>query len=780
MHGPDGSMTDQAKELAGYFRAAAEQRRLLAPRRDDRKMLRENKTVIHAVDADVVMLFTDPFKNAVRSKRRPFGYGEVFPGEEPGTALGIGRALAHFIFFQLNLDGSMPLLLPPIDQELREVFSVVMRKAQGESDKARQQANAAQRVISRLNTTSDKKEQCRILTEAAPDLCQFLAGGQGAKAELMRFSNLLGEKRIVPLDQALDVNADWGDNNVFRDAFQPPRELAGRLKLLGLERAWSNRIHETAPKNKREDRIQDDAIMLARLEWINRKLGHDARLVLITGDNSIHGAARNYVPPEHHLNFADCFLRHPRAYLAEPEVLSPKKKTTEDVETAFLNWLDVFIRKFKNAGSEYLAELDQMREETGQLEKVANAVLKSDKGIMDEFKAQWVGYAKPVTLKFSSSSHSNIDDSETIKDLIESLTKRLGSVKELLDEECEKTWKAFFDTGLMAGFLFRRQWNVPRRPRNPPVLSFESFKKARSILKKILQTAPEQPIADFSKFKGILYGEDPSGYALNLVFGELSAAQRSWANAAILACRALEIVNDNPDTCDNNNITGREAWYLLAVAKRHLAKRMDQLKEVSGYLKKAANCLKRDREQRPDLLKSDLRFAAEEGALNISYRLFERFRNEMIPDNVLSFNQIQSELMKLLDSNISDLDSNEEEKKWIALNVERKLLTNLFTVSLLMAKREHPFPEALKNYLSRFKVSASFNPKSELDIPSTYLVDAVFDVSSWWHEQDSSKRKKLRIKVITNLSDQKIKNNSVMVYDKTRFEYLRSFVDPRL
>jgi len=68
--------------LAAYVCAAAEQRRWLLPRRRDRRLLVRNGTLIHAIDTDVVKLYTSLWETAPHTEHRREGYAEIFPGEE--------------------------------------------------------------------------------------------------------------------------------------------------------------------------------------------------------------------------------------------------------------------------------------------------------------------------------------------------------------------------------------------------------------------------------------------------------------------------------------------------------------------------------------------------------------------------------------------------------------------------------------------------------------------------------------------------------------------------
>lgn len=764
----------QAKELAQYFRAAAEQRRLLEPRRDDRYRTEiGKKTVLHAVDVDVVKLFTDPFEVAVRNERRHYGYGEVFPDEGKDNAIGVGRVLAHFIFYQLG--GKYPppplLLLPPIDQELREVFRGVMRDAMLEGNKAREQVAEVQKLSAQLENIEDRDEQVSLLVEAAPDLFRFLAGTRGMCAEMERFSRLVGNKRIAPLDQALDQHL--GSIDTWQQAFQPPTNLADRIQFVARSRFWFDEIMKK-PRAKSASRVQDDALMLTRLEWINKQLPDNVRLVLITGDQTIHEAAQAYIPENKKLCFADLWLRHPRSYLAEPEVLSPETQAGKiEAETDFIKWLDTFLGKLELSGSDYRGALGKLlADPLEELEGKALNVLNSHPKVLEEFKQRWSTYTRVALLnhKFVGTSEpANSGGNEQVAQLAAKTLGHLEVVEQVLDNEISEKWVAVFNSAIEAGFLFVRQEG--KRSRNPPVLYFESLPQARKFVRKVLEADTQNEITDFVKDVNELRIEEKSEYTYTLAFGMLFAAQGSWSVAAILAERALDLVKK---VQDGSLITGREAHYLQAVARRHKIRKLADLEKIAISLNNAQACLDEERQTRQQHLDGDYRFASERVALNVTYRLFERFSNKSIQDDVPTLDQIEISIKGLIEKNADRwLQSNDEPKKWVARNVERKLLVNLFMVSLLHADGTQPFPEALRTYFKLFKQSVECNQNP---IPKTFYVESLYLVYQWWQENDALEKKKLRKMIQNYLADNQIQEKSIMPYDIARFTYLRSFV----
>ena len=781
---PDTKTEKDATELASYFRAAAEQRHLLEPRQKDRLWIADGKTVLHAADTNIIKLFTDPIDTAVSTKRRGNGYGEVFPDNEQDNAIGASRVLAHFIFFHLCGQKSPPLLLlPPIDQEMRDVFHAVMRDAMREGFKAREEIGKVQKLAMQLGEAENGEERTRLLVGAAPTLFRFLAGTRGPRAEMERFSRLAGQLRIASLDMVMEQGLDF--NKVWQQAFQPAESLADRVKIIGWTHAWRRRIKKEAP-DKDLDLIENDAKMLARLEWINQRLlGNNTYLVLITGDRSIRNAARTYNPEkydrnfaklwseEYKPNFADLWLRHPRSYLAEPEVLSPESKghTETEVEIDFINWLDIFLAKTELTGLPTNFDITQ------DLDTMAANVLKSDPDILEKFKARWTTYIHRIILAHDFKDEPGRGDDKQVADLVRTITEQLDSIEDILKNKVSDAWSGIFETVAEAGYLFVHQYGI-RQSRNPPVLLFTTFTATSVFVRQVLDARQQDSITNFVPYmealrKGALREEDVSGYTHTLAFGVLFAVQGAWAVASTLAKRAVDIAQENNGK--NYRITGREAYYLQAVTQRRQIRKSLELADIDALLMKAEEALTTQRKIQPDLLKDDYRFDSERVTLNVSYQSFHRFLNEEIPAAVLSLDTIECQIKELLKLNTVGLFSKLDSNRWVARNVGRALLADLFMVALLRAKRGQPFPPDLEPSFNQFKLSIEDDGK---DIPRTFLVDAVYIVTQWWRETEPAKKKKYRDEVLRELRDEQINSYSVMPYDHNRFTYFRDFVEP--
>ena len=75
-------------------------------------------------------------------------------------------------------------------------------------------------------------------------------------------------------------------------------------------------------------------------------------------------------------------------------------------------------------------------------------------------------------------------------------------------------------------------------------------------------------------------------------------------------------------------MTGREGFYLKAVAGRHLAKSASDLTVAHQAITHAIEILKLEREIRPNVLHNDTRFQYELCCINVAAYMFEKFLND--------------------------------------------------------------------------------------------------------------------------------------------------------
>ena len=106
---------------------------------------------------------------------------------------------------------------------------------------------------------------------------------------------------------------------------------------------WLETLKKTKDPKTSEDKVEDDAQALARLQWMNEKIDSKRfRIVFITGSKAISEAEAERPGETESKNFRDRYIRNPRAFMADNRVLfswNDSKRRDHDLTT----FLDLFL-----------------------------------------------------------------------------------------------------------------------------------------------------------------------------------------------------------------------------------------------------------------------------------------------------------------------------------------------------------------------------------------------------------------------------------------------------
>lgn len=757
--------------LATYLCAAAYQRRLMYPCIMDKQFVEKGGKIFYAVDADIVKLYTAPEEMSIKKGFRE-GYAVIFPDDDPCISITLGRALADYIFNHLSGE-SHPFLLiiPPIEEDIQNVYSAVASDAEQEKEQAYSDLKKIQSLLDELKKETNKEKIVKTLIEEAPHISQLLAGKKGPTAELIRFNRLLTLIRIASPEFVLQEG--WITDETVCHAFAPIEDVKGWMQIYDLREVWLNRLRETKSHRQDIETIDRDAHALARLEWINNHLDNNLyRLVYITGDHALHGAAKKYKPLEEKVSFDDLYLRHPRAYLAERGVLSPDiNSSSEKSETKFMEWLDTFLSKFLSEGRYDTKELDTMLEKKhSSLENMLKPVSEIHPDIIKEFHDSWIAYTRNLIIFYGSQEPLDKIDNDTFNKLANDMEALIKQLDEQLKEKLRETWDACFNAAITAGYgMFYKHKKTKYHPRSAPPLVFNSLQETQKFVKNILASHKEGTLNSKAYKEAInkLLKEDGSGYSYNLAYALLFAAEGVWHVSAILAERAIDIAR----TCRPKNISGREAAFLRAYALRHSIRQMEDLDKLFPIIEEAEQYLCEDRSSRPNLKAGEIRFETERLAIYLCYNMFSSFLNKELPPDKPNLTQLQKMVQDLLNK-LEEM----KEDRWIKRNVERSLLTILFmTVLLRWGKEKEPIdPASMHPYYECFSKNIESEEPPLIEVP--FQIKAIYLAAGLLTSKDTSKKEQLRQDLQRHLSDPNIKENSVFPYDEKRFNFLRDIV----
>ena len=434
-----------------------------------------------------------------------------------------------------------------------------------------------------------------------------------------------------------------------------------------------------------------------------------------------------------------------------------------------------------------------IEKQDSELTEAVSPLLQRHPRIVEEFNERWASYTRHLVLAHESEVPAKEPPSGTKQKLDErgelaaAIRSQLERLSNDLDKRLQETWQACFVAATEAGFglLFYQQTPLP--PQNVPALSFDSLERAQQFVETIKgsRTTGNEGAPAHDKAIGGLREEDPSEYTFYLAHALLFATDGRWRVAAILSERALRVAQESP----HEQISGREAAYLQAVAIRHSAGNVQDLSRVGPLLDKAKECLEQERRKRPLLQAGESRFQSERLALFITYHLFRLFLTRGIPDDVPKLSDAQTAIEKQIDEverqlgtlgvqlAAQALDPAEirvlKRERWIARNVYRQLFTNLFMAVLCRWGKEQETvdPTEYRAWFNRYGVFAGL--AEEPNIEPSFVGEAIRLAAGWWTESDDRRKKQWGRELRAHLNDDQIESNTVFPYDLQRFYFLR-------
>jgi hypothetical protein len=765
-------MTSENEILASYLQAVANQRRFIQPWLDDLHFIKNGGKVFYAVDSDIVVLYTSPETQSIPSSGRKEGYAQIFPDDNNDLSIAIGRALGNHIFNRLN-EKTLPILvIPPVDSEIRNVYAAIARGAEKEKERANTEVLEIRTKLSLLGEELNDEILLAKLKEIAPHVMRILSGS-GKIAEFRHFNYLLANTKITPPEFLLKQNLI--DDEKIRYALTPVKDINGWLRFSRLFSRWQKLVNETKSPQKSPEAVEIDAKVLAKVEWINHRMDPQMhRLVYITGDMSLHAAARmheGYQENESH-TFARLYLRHPRAFLAEHNILSMPKGTGSVTNgNPFVESLDTFLAKFQLGSTENNVKAldDLVHKKPADLAKMVKPVLDENPDFPQRFKESWKEYTNHLIMTYESPQAQEEEIHRDLKALKNDLGKLIARVDDKLTEKLQESWNEFFSAVTAGGYslLFVKQHTL--QPHCAPLLLFNSLKRTQKVVIRILTSHEPGKLGtqDYKDAINELMVEDSSGYSFYLAYALLFAQMNAWHIATIMTTRAIDIAR----SCELANITGREAYYLRAVALRHSAHSIGDLANVQSLITKAEECLEEDRRRRDaGLPGGEERFNAERLAINLSYNLFHILNAEALPDNVPNLEQMH----EMIEHELNQLGTMKKDDQ-LKQNVERSLLTMMFMILFLQweKKKSSSEQESMRCYIDQFRKNLKTDNSSKI----SFLVEVISRMVDWWTAGEKLERKKLRKEIQELLSDYSIQNHLLFPYDEKLYRFFRKIVE---
>ncbi len=608
-------------KLLECFEDAFVQRSLLEPRANDRNLTAAGWSLRYAVDASIFGLFLDPASYATGRNRHSLGVGEVFRADMPERKTKIAGALADFIWNVLQPKISF-LAIPPINGE---IYNQILFRTQHHAKSTDNEPSELRKISERLESEG------HVLTkEDLNDLRDAYMLDSAPPAILDRIQMIISTNRIQSADSPSLPHHDF--DAVFRDALRQATSIQDMFLFARLSGAWQDRLNKLG--RVKSDPAARDVEVMTRLEICNERLSQAGdrrrRLIYITTDQSLLEAGSTYIPGHDNdgASFSQLYLRHPRSFLNEPEVLSPAGNAGESAVTLD-GWLQVLLGRFDDLGKSKISPSAKVTFPKIVIDDIKE-LHQGDRYAADKILSQWADYEAKANLDLPKKYLDRFI--KRLKSNTQTFNSQLTSLREEIRESKSRAWESFFFVSTSARFVLQILTADGVPDRDKPQLCFQNRENLHAFLSQAniwLRDRSSFDLTDYQEHIAAIYREDDTSYDNYIAHGYVMALQLQWRTAAILCLRAIECI-ENPQSTFNPGPTasnGREAYYFRAFCGRQAATSLKDLDGLEALVAKAESITEAEASfVRKQKLTHDPvveRFEAEHNAIKFTRQLFK-------------------------------------------------------------------------------------------------------------------------------------------------------------
>ncbi len=678
--------------------------------------------VLYAVDGNIINYFfkcdEDVFSlQLIRRNRNAF---EIFRGnselEVGGQEDILAYCLSRYLFYMLPDESGerLPLLLlPGHDIEARNAYDTIVRSLDESLTQKRMVREYVIDLLDKLNAMPEDDAKT-YLEENRQDITKKSHAINDPHEKLFRYNKLLKHSRLMRLKRASFLKAF---NDLKQEGSPHPFAVETVDDAIALTHAessydyWSKSLNSSITGKM----LANDLDALTTLDLLNRRLRkRNVRVVLFTLNEKIIEVGRGYRPyiedggDYSQYTFTDLFIRHPVALLSAPEILQPGVPGVRESELS--DWLELLLAQYTGYGrytvNEFRSRLAD--KDDAEINDLARGALSEAPDTHTKLISDWVGHLD--TLEQAHEMTSEIARLDIVE-LIGESNRDKATVLERLDDHIvglvEDSWDDFFETAYEAGYelidMGNRDASIPRR--NVPPLVFRLKDGPASQFMKSINRAnglaeTEAIVEDLLE----AIDEDDrekSNYLRLLCYGLLFAYTERWYVTRLLAQRAIyyaKKVAPKELTAINrqewNFVSGREAYYLRALAGKLTARSDRELNKIRELLREG---LRRQRDidrlfekhREPDdknvVQLTGLRFEAELVSVDLAEVLF---RNYPASGKRINEKELHSKLESIYTNAKAAMKSAPDcSEKWVREYVEINLRSNIFMVAALAEER---------------------------------------------------------------------------------------------
>lgn len=519
----------------------------------DRLEHKRGTKLIYAIDSNIVDLLCQPSEKAVSRKRDGIvrqGWGEILETDPEELQEIVAHALAEHLYIHLRKHAPL-LMIPPVTREIHDYANALASRTVRPRPADRENWNKkARRLLDRLADLGTFGTKGPPLIHRVQEVL-FLEYGPPAAARRLRF--LLTTGRIINSDVAAKLE---GMPPEVRTALHPFR-FVDSATMFRRRDEWMDAGLETGNTTRKEAERRDAAV-LVRLEQINRELLSTStyQLVYLTAD-------RNMLEVVEKENNPYIQIHHPRAWLTRLQI-------------------------FQRGGSEGETGVDEPTTSLADLLKLVayepdpTSPTQADGDVV----SKWNAYLQTATTAFAPAEDSKNLFFDEARDMVNRYSAQLERLESNIVELQKEAWNDCFEATAIAAAT-EAQLSQRDYARSVPCLVFEEWQDTDFVINTFLTWHRPEEFDDAFFKEGLakIDKDDPSGYARYIALATIFASRGEWDVADTLIKRAWEAKSEGASIRGGPN--GREASFLEAVCRRHLAKSPIDLDEVHALLTRA-------------------------------------------------------------------------------------------------------------------------------------------------------------------------------------------------
>ena len=573
-------MTDAAA-LTTCYEDAVLQRYLMQPRARDEERIAAGWRLFYGVDSNVVSFFLDPHRHAARlADLRRIGLGDLFRLDTLENQHRVAVLVADYPF--LTLETGCPLIaIEPVNKEIHGIYNNQTAAFFAAHENGYTEEELARRLDAIVHGKLTPKD--RELLEHAVTLEHPAVVAADRIYTLVRNGRILGSNLVTGRTHS----------NSLARALHISNSAAEVIEFAQVRMKWLRQLTSTG--RRPNGRVLNVAAAMARLELCNTRLRDDGvkeRLLYITGDSSLLEAAEQIPWGDDDAcgSFAAAFIRHPRSFADEPEVLRPSDSETSGESDTLLGWLTLLLGRIDES-SPGLRPVGGHVTLPDEVLAMMRQVVADDGAAAERILTEWGRFTTSVS-DTGLAPKAFVDHLKAMlhnPDAIEEVER----LRRELEAQVELAWTKVFYVSAGA----RLALEVAAHDSEGAVLPDREVPKvvveARPALVTFLREAGRwfTPDGDFDHptyeaLRQAVRQEDDTQYGDYVGHAYVLAQQAQWRSAGILAGLASSKVGHILEFLPQRS-NGRESAYLQAYCARLVSRSSEELGRAFLFIEKA-------------------------------------------------------------------------------------------------------------------------------------------------------------------------------------------------